>query len=68
MAEIRIKTMLNYIITFFVLAVLAAFLGFGGLASSFASIAKFLALVFVILFVAALVYSVITGRRSLPPL
>ena len=60
--------MLNYIITFFVLAVLAAFLGFGGLASSFASIAKFLALVFVILFVAALVYSVITGRRSLPPL
>ena len=34
--------MLNLVITFFVLAVLAAFLGFGGLAGSFASIAQFL--------------------------
>lgn len=60
--------MLNYIITFFVLAVLAAFLGFGGLASDFAAIAKFLALVFVVLFVASLAYSVITGRNANPPL
>jgi len=60
--------MLNYIITFFVLAVLAAFLGFGGLATSFAEIAKFLALVFVVLFVASLVYSVITGRKANTPL
>lgn len=61
--------MLNYVVTFFVLAVLAAFLGFGGLATSFAEIAKFLALVFVILFVASLVYSVLTGRKvNTPPL
>lgn len=61
--------MLNYVITFFVLAVLAAFLGFGGLATSFAEIAKFLALVFVILFVASLVYSLLTGRKAnVPPL
>lgn len=61
--------MLNYVITFFVLAVLAAFLGFGGLATSFAEIAKFLALVFVILFLASLVYSVLTGRKAnVPPL
>ena len=60
--------MLNYVITFFVLAVLAAFLGFGGLATSFAEIAKFLALVFVILFVASLVYSVLTGRKANTPL
>jgi uncharacterized membrane protein YtjA (UPF0391 family) len=60
--------MLNYVITFFVLAVLAAFLGFGGLASSFAEIAKFLALVFVVLFVASLVYSVISGRKPNVPL
>ena len=59
--------MLNYIITFFVLAVLAAFLGFGGLATSFAEIAKFLALLFVVLFVASLVYSVITGRKPNTP-
>lgn len=59
--------MLNYVITFFILAVIAAFLGFGGLAASFAGIAKFLALLFVILFVASLLYSMVTGRRATPP-
>ncbi len=56
--------MLNYIITFFILAVVAALLGFGGLAADFAWIAKFLALIFVVLFVASLVYSIVTGRRA----
>lgn len=60
--------MLHYIIVFFVLAVVAAFLGFGGLAVSFAGVAKFLALVFVVLFVASLIYSIITGRKANPPL
>jgi uncharacterized membrane protein YtjA (UPF0391 family) len=60
--------MLNYIITFFVLAVVAAIMGFGGLAASFSEIAKFLSLLFVLLFVASLVYSVITGRKANPPL
>jgi uncharacterized membrane protein YtjA (UPF0391 family) len=60
--------MLNYIITFFVLAVIAAFLGFGGLAADFAGIAKFLAMLFVLLFVASLAYSIITGRSANPPL
>lgn len=60
--------MLNYIVTFFLLAVLAAFLGFGGLASDFSGIAQFLAMVFVVLFVASLIYSLISGRRANPPL
>ena len=60
--------MLNYVITFFILAVLAALLGFGGLAADFAGIAKFLALVFVVLFVASLIYSMLSGRRISPPL
>lgn len=60
--------MLNYIITFFILAVLAAFMGFGGLAADFAGIARFLAGIFVILFVASLIYSLVTGRRANPPL
>jgi uncharacterized membrane protein YtjA (UPF0391 family) len=60
--------MLNYVITFFIMAVIAAVLGFGGLASDFASIAKFLALVFIVLFVASLIYSVITGRKANPPM
>ncbi|MFZ4125152.1 MAG: DUF1328 domain-containing protein [Rickettsiales bacterium] len=60
--------MLNYVITFFILAVLATLFGFGGLASDFAGIAKFLAGIFVILFIASLVYSVVTDRRANTPL
>lgn len=60
--------MLNYIVTFFILAIIAAVFGFGGLAANFAGIAKFLAMLFVVLFVASLVYSIITGRRANPPL
>ena len=60
--------MLNYVVTFFLLAVLAAFLGFGGLAADFAGIAKFLAVVFVVLFMASLIYSLLSGKRTIPPL
>ncbi len=58
--------MLNYVIIFFVLAVVSAFMGFGGLAADFAGIAQFLALVFVVLFVASLIYNILTGRRESP--
>ncbi len=60
--------MLNYIVTFFILAVLAAFLGFGGLAADFAGVARLLAGLFVILFIATLVYSIVTGRKVNTPL
>lgn len=60
--------MLQWMITFFILAVIAAVFGFGGLAGTFADIAKFLAILFVVLFVASLVYNMITGRRATPPL
>ncbi|MFZ4541426.1 MAG: DUF1328 domain-containing protein [Rickettsiales bacterium] len=60
--------MLNWVVTFFIMAVIAAVFGFGGLAADFAGIAKFLALVFVVLFVASLIYSMLTGRRATPPL
>ena len=60
--------MLNYVVTFFVLAVLAALMGFGGLAADFAGIAKFLAIIFVMLFVVSLIYSLLTGRNPNPPL
>ncbi len=59
--------MLGYGITFFILAVISAVLGFGGLAGTFAEIAKFLMILFVVLFVASLIYSMITGRRASPP-
>jgi uncharacterized membrane protein YtjA (UPF0391 family) len=55
--------MLSWVITFFILAVLAAVLGFGGLAGTFAEIAKFLAVLFIIVFVISLVYHLVSGRR-----
>ena len=60
--------MLNYVVTFFVLAVFAALMGFGGLAADFAGIAKFLAVIFVMLFVVSLIYGLLTGRNPNPPL
>ena len=47
--------MLTYIITFFVLGVVSAYLGFGHLAGVFALISKVLAIIFLVLFVAGLV-------------
>ena len=47
--------MLRWALAFFILAVVAAALGFGGLAGTSMDIAKFLALIFVVLFVIALV-------------
>lgn len=55
--------MLNYIITFFILAVIASVFGFTGLATDFAQIARFIAALFVVLFIASLIYSIITGRK-----
>lgn len=46
--------MLRWAITFAIIALIAGVLGFSGLEATSASIARFLALVFVILFVAAL--------------
>jgi len=60
--------MLNYVVTFFLLAVLAGLLGFGGLAADFAEISRLLALVFVLLFIVSLIRSVVTGKNINPPL
>ena len=59
--------MLNWAITFFLMAVVAAILGFGGVAGTFVEIAKFLAILFVVLFVASLIFGMVTGRRANPP-
>ncbi len=60
--------MINYVVIFFIMAVIAAILGFSGLAADFAGIARFLAGIFVLLFLASLLYSIITGRSIRPPL
>jgi uncharacterized membrane protein YtjA (UPF0391 family) len=47
--------MLNYALMFFVVAILAAILGFGGIAIAAAGIAKFLFYIFAVLFLVSLV-------------
>jgi len=58
--------MLRWAITFAIIAIIAAALGFGALSSTAADIAKFFALVFVVLFVIALVMgrSVVGGPTA----
>lgn len=48
-------TMLTWAFVFFVLALLAGFLGFGGIAFAAAGIAKLLFFLFVILFIGSLI-------------
>ena len=51
--------MLNWSVTFFVLAIIAAFFGFGGIAAESVYIAKILFFIFIVLFV----FSFLTGRK-----
>src|SRR5690606_7237330 len=55
-------TMLYYAIVFFVIALIAAALGFGGLAGAATGIAKILFFVFLILFIASLVFGGVRRR------
>lgn len=58
--------MFFWILTFLVLALVAALLGFGGVAGAFATIAKFLFFVFVAAIVIAVAVGVTRRRSSLP--
>jgi uncharacterized membrane protein YtjA (UPF0391 family) len=58
----EVREMLYYALVFFVIALLAAFLGFGGIAVAFAGIAKILFFLFVVLFLVSLIMHV--GRRA----
>jgi uncharacterized membrane protein YtjA (UPF0391 family) len=53
--------MLNWALTFFIIAIIAAIFGFGGIAIAAAGVAKILFYVFVILFVISLIAGL--GRR-----
>lgn len=55
--------MLSWVVTFFILAIIAAVLGFGGLAGTFVGIAKIFALIFLVVAVLGFVF----GRSSLTP-
>lgn len=54
--------MLWYAVVFFVVALIAAALGFGGVAGAAAGVAKILFFVFLVLFVASLVFGALRRR------
>ena len=53
--------MLAWAITFLVIALLAALFGFGGVATAWAGAAQILFVVFLVLFVAALIWRAVRG-------
>jgi uncharacterized membrane protein YtjA (UPF0391 family) len=55
--------MLRWVLGFLVVAMVAGFLGFGGVAHASVQIAKTLFFVFLVFFLVALVWMLLTGRR-----
>jgi uncharacterized membrane protein YtjA (UPF0391 family) len=55
--------MLRWSITFFIIAIVAAIFGFGGIAEGAASIAKALFFIFLVLFVLTLVFGASLFRK-----
>lgn len=59
--------MLNWAVTFFIIAIVAAVFGFGGIAASAAGIAQMLFWVFVALFVVSLLVGLVRGKSVRVP-
>ena len=55
--------MVRFALAFLILALIAGLLGFTGIAGESVYIAKILFFVFLVVFLAGLIYSLITGRR-----
>lgn len=60
--------MLRWALAFFIIAIIAALLGFGGIAATASGIAQILFYIFLVLFLIALVFGLISGRTPRPPL
>jgi uncharacterized membrane protein YtjA (UPF0391 family) len=58
--------LLDWVVIFFIIALIAAFFGYSGIAVQSADIAKILFFIFLILFVISLVVRLLSGRR--PPI
>lgn len=56
--------MLYWVVLFFVIAIVAAAFGFGGIAAGAASIAKILFFVFLVLFLVGLIFHLMRGGRA----
>ena len=61
----REVAMLSWSLAFFIIAIIAAVFGFGGIASGAAEIARLCFFFFLVIFAVTLVYGLVTGRK--PP-
>ena len=59
--------MLQWSLAFFVVAIIAAVFGYGGIASGSAEIGKFLFFVFIVIFAISLLLNLFRGRRPRRP-
>jgi len=57
--------MLSWSLAFFIVAIIAAVFGFGGIATGAAEIARVCFFFFIVIFAVTLIYGLITGRK--PP-
>ncbi len=60
--------MLRWALTFFIVAIIAAFFGFGGIAAAASGIAQTLFYIFLVLFLITLLIGLISGRPPSPPI
>ena len=59
--------MLHWSLAFFLVALVAALFGYGGIAEGSAEIGRFLFFVFLVIFAVSLVFGVPAGRRARKP-
>jgi uncharacterized membrane protein YtjA (UPF0391 family) len=60
--------MLRWSLAFFIVAIVAALFGFGGIAGGAVEIAKVLFFFFLVVCVVSLIWGLTTGRRTNPPI
>ena len=60
--------MLRWAFGFFIIAIVAGFLGFGGIATGAADIARVCFFFFIVIFVVSLIWGLASGRRPQGPL
>jgi uncharacterized membrane protein YtjA (UPF0391 family) len=60
--------MLRWALTFFIIAIIAALFGFGGIAATASGIAQILFYIFLVLFIIALIFGLLGGRTPTPPI
>ena len=61
-----VRAMLNWVVTFLIIALVAAVLGFGGIAGAAVEIAKVIFFIAILLFLVAVVVGMMRGGRGFP--